>query len=1396
MRRLLMPSPPPPPHHTSLSFIIIIIAITLTVLSLLQAPTVTATTATNMIFLHNSSDLVQFSEMVNSGTTFNGTTVFMDADIDFADEGDTETFVPIGSDINNYFLGTFDGQGYVISHLVINTTTLRYVGLFGYTQGTAIKNVELENTCSITSVGFNATISSYVGSFVGYCDSTLGPCSVESSVNTANVTATGLIYAVTHVGGIVGAMHSFDYPCVVVNCANYGWTASVGTGIQVYIGGLVGACIGSSLSGQCDVRNSVNFGKVIIYKVDSNGDGGSSNNNNSSNRSKLTNVKVRVYAGGIAGSNEYGVTENCVSAGMISTDSVLQSACVVGSIVGHSLSWGVDHCYWDGRIPHDACGENVPSALTGDSCAYSAASLRLNERVHVRDTTVTDLVTALNGIAEGYYIYNNYSHWGGAFNHSRVSFTVNGRRHEHSVRGWGLVLLVGLADEGTARFYGWYTDAACTTPLKNYTFRTDTTLYGLWEANTERYTISFDTRGRNTTALYASVEGQYMQRVALPRGVTAAPTEAAANCTFRGWVDMYEAFVADDFAVPARNVTLYAAWFCTHIGSANEFFEFSRAVNTVPDFAGAMTLYLDADIDFAGFRSCVTSIGYHNAYNDDYHFRGAFDGQGHVLHNLHISTRKLGAALFGYSFHGVAIRNIVLDASCTVDSMSTSSVLGAGGILGYCFSGSTACVVENSVNMAIVTYDRITHDNEANVGGIVGYCGAYLKECAVVNCANYGIVRQNRASMSSYIGGVIGQCFVYISTNRCRVINNLNYGIVINTPTTTEYAYTGGIIGYGKRFSTIENCLNAGAIISLCTRNEWTGTIVGYLQKSTANHCLWLASIPSTVSLPPVGKKDESSSSKLMFFSNTTFIVNGTTTTVDNEMNSYIIFHNSNSKYKSSNRGEEAKSVKVSGGSGGSINVKGTDLEQLSGWAINRNGAFIAYNLNGMPYVTFKSQVILVPNVLGNDKMRFRGWYITNTSQELYPMTEFTGNTSLWGYFEPVPSRRGAHYTIRWVFLECAAITIFFSGVVALVFVVTRKLRKRAHENSQIRELVEPFLCETLDGSLNDTLPELYPEGYAPPSLRTALVNAGFPAEAAPAAVRMCYRHAEDLRDRNMLYGDENSEDLTLDDVAAIALYTMDFDPDSAEKNCTPYMLLNSALMAGTPEALAPAKDLLFFFMRALRKLPIVHGKPLYRGIRSDFATSFASSSRRSFSLASGPQSSLSSSVSSLSSSPSSSVPPKATMGSSSINSSDGDVGTIVACDNNNDCVDIPKVASRTTEASTGQNYYAWAEGEEAVWRAISSTSPDVSVTKAFLAKCSASGKAEGTLFIIEGGWGYNVQPFSLYPDEEEIVLEPERLLRVTSVISGEGLTVVKMDMLKTPLVLPDIFGKKVFKLF
>ena len=82
--------------------------------------------------------------------SYSGTTVFLDADIDFSG-GLSEQFQPIGKDQGNSFQGTFDGQGHVISELDIKSSS-RFVGLFGYSDRAAVRNVVLGSSCSVVSI--------------------------------------------------------------------------------------------------------------------------------------------------------------------------------------------------------------------------------------------------------------------------------------------------------------------------------------------------------------------------------------------------------------------------------------------------------------------------------------------------------------------------------------------------------------------------------------------------------------------------------------------------------------------------------------------------------------------------------------------------------------------------------------------------------------------------------------------------------------------------------------------------------------------------------------------------------------------------------------------------------------------------------------------------------------------------------------------------------------------------------------------------------------------------------------------------------------------------------------------------------------------------------------------
>ncbi len=95
---------------------------------------------------------------------------------------------PIGTGWNEYaFTGTYDGNGFGISGIVVNRSGTDNVGVFGFSQGGTIKNLSIYN---VTIAGKN-----HVGGIVGYN---------TTNATITNCLATGTLSGFDRVGGVVG----------------------------------------------------------------------------------------------------------------------------------------------------------------------------------------------------------------------------------------------------------------------------------------------------------------------------------------------------------------------------------------------------------------------------------------------------------------------------------------------------------------------------------------------------------------------------------------------------------------------------------------------------------------------------------------------------------------------------------------------------------------------------------------------------------------------------------------------------------------------------------------------------------------------------------------------------------------------------------------------------------------------------------------------------------------------------------------------------------------------------------------------------------------------------------------------------------------------------------------
>ena len=276
------------------------------------------------------------------------------------------------------------------------------------------------------------------------------------------------------------------------------------------------------------------------------------------------------------------------------------------------------------------------------------------------------------------------------------------------------------------------------------------------------------------------------------------------------------------------------------ISSVDDLIDFSNDVNKGTSYYGT-TVYLDSDIDFnSSLSSRFKSIG----WSETKYFNGTFDGQGHTISNLALSSSLGHVGLFGYS-KGATIKNVVLGSSCSILSTYSPDNPGidVGSIVGQC----SACTVENIINMANVTFTGTATSNNLFMGGIVG---RLLASGTVRNCVNYGSVFHfgNVGNRESNIGGIVGLCG---GKDGVKYVHNCaNYGTITHNG-TSKNLYIGGVISTSFAGTiNLENCMSAGQIVNLkqASESNYVGSVVGYIssaQDPITNivHCIWTSDV-------------------------------------------------------------------------------------------------------------------------------------------------------------------------------------------------------------------------------------------------------------------------------------------------------------------------------------------------------------------------------------------------------------------------------------------------------------------------------------------------------------------------------------------------------------------------
>ena len=272
------------------------------------------------------------------------------------------------------------------------------------------------------------------------------------------------------------------------------------------------------------------------------------------------------------------------------------------------------------------------------------------------------------------------------------------------------------------------------------------------------------------------------------------------GCTIGSWTDGGgESGAAEDLGYSIQNDGSYVVY------NAKGLLNVAELVN------GGKTdinITLTADIDLTGKVWTPIGTDYDNSYT------GTFDGGGHTITGLTVTTNDKYAGLFGYlgNFNNGAatVKNVVMDGiQITCNHRSGF----AGGVAGYSWGTIENCSVSGSISGTIY------------VGGVVGV----QRDNPITGCSSSATVKGTLS-----VGGVAGQTIFGATLTACYATGNVTIEIA-----PTQNISGGGLVGYNDGISLL-SCYATGNVTSTgsSTGNVHIGGFLGD-NYTTVTACYW-----------------------------------------------------------------------------------------------------------------------------------------------------------------------------------------------------------------------------------------------------------------------------------------------------------------------------------------------------------------------------------------------------------------------------------------------------------------------------------------------------------------------------------------------------------------------------
>ena len=215
-----------------------------------------------------------------------------------------------------------------------------------------------------------------------------------------------------------------------------------------------------------------------------------------------------------------------------------------------------------------------------------------------------------------------------------------------------------------------------------------------------------------------------------------------------------------------------------------------------------INITLTADIDLTGKDWTPIGTNYDNSY------KGTFDGGGHTITGLTVTTYDKYAGLFGWLNSAGTVKNVVMEGVQITNNHSSGF---AGGVVGNSWGTIENCSVSGSVN------------GEVYVGGVVGK----QTSGSMTGCSSSATVKG-----TVNVGGVAGESWG--SMTACYATGNVTLEIYPGKDISG-----GGVVGF-KGGNSVLACYATGNVNSKgsSTGNVHIGGLFGY-KYATAIACYW-----------------------------------------------------------------------------------------------------------------------------------------------------------------------------------------------------------------------------------------------------------------------------------------------------------------------------------------------------------------------------------------------------------------------------------------------------------------------------------------------------------------------------------------------------------------------------